>query len=72
VCTVGEVGDTPAQHGVTEKLEALIALFTAGFGTPTAMCKRTPKQFRLTELVAEVGRQPRTVGFGQQRNVRRP
>ncbi len=54
VHSVGQVGHHPAEHGVAQELEPLVAGRATHFGAPAAMSQRTAQQARIPELVAEV------------------
>ena len=57
VALVGEVGHHPAEHGVTEELEALVGRVAGELGAPRPVRQCLAEQHRILELVAEPARQ---------------
>ena len=53
VAVVHHVGDRPAEHGVAEELQPLVADRTGGLGTPRTMGERTTQQGLVGEPMAD-------------------
>ena len=51
VTVVSEVGDHPAENGVAEELESLVALRRPVLGHPGAVTQRTPEQAEVVETM---------------------
>jgi len=68
VAAIGQLGDDPAEHCVTEELEPLVARLVADLGAPAAMGERAAQQRGIGELVAQVEPELGEIGFGPGRN----
>ena len=53
VAVVHHVGDRPAEHGIAEELEPLVADRAGSLGTPRPMGERTTQQRFIGEVVAD-------------------
>ena len=53
ILLVGDVGDLPAEHGITEELEPLVGRVARPLGAPRAMRHGTLEQTHVDELVAQ-------------------
>jgi hypothetical protein len=54
---IGDVGNHPTQHGVTEELETFVRGVPGILGAPRPVGKGLAQQERISELVAEPARE---------------